>query len=84
MTPAGPWAKAGYNLGLQADPKTFLNLVKSPEDLPTHKTGECTSKIPSTAQMNYHVLEPLIFRSKTQTSEGVDGAFECGEGFKHS
>ena len=43
-----------------------------------------TSKIPSTAQMNYCVLEPLIFQSKTQTSEGVDGAFECGEGFSQS
>lgn len=91
MTPAGPLAKAGSNLGLQADPKMFLDLVKSPEDLPTQETRECyqqvvsnPSKIPSTAQMNYSVLEPLIFQSKTQTSEGVDGAFACGEGVKHS
>lgn len=69
----------------------FLHLLKSLEDLPTQESGECyqqvsanTSKIPSMAQMNYCVLEPLIFQSETQSGEGVDGAFGCGEGHKHS
>lgn len=80
MTPAGPLAKVGFDLGLYTDLKMFLGLVKSLEDLPTQETGGCDGEVVSnTPQVSPHGVKhsPSLSPARMNCRVLAELTFQC-------